>query len=300
MDLRSRLDEILEMCTSEEVSQVHELTVVFILDINHTPSVLTSTDLLSVHNDGLLRSNDGKWDDVLDLRIKCTLLLIKLIVIVGVHLQVVEDKLLLDSLLECCSLLQGEGVRLGNDGNHVDNIRQLLQNNDIDRLERVTRRLNEEQAAVDTGILDITFSLSSELLAEISRVLVLDVFHNRVPASVVVDLITITGGIDDIETKPHAVFLDDVRNGLDLGGRSDRFIRGKTTLGIDEVSCEDCIDQSRLSETSLTNTDHVELKSTLKSFLSICAVMLSKPTWLRGKTAVVWAIVLCIIEIMER
>lgn len=42
-----------------------------------------------------------------------------------------------------------------------------------------------------------------------------------------------------------------MRNGLDLGGRTDGLVRSQTTLGIDQVRSEDGVDQSRLSETSL-------------------------------------------------
>lgn len=43
--------------------------------------------------------------------------------------------------------------------------------------------LDEEQAAVDTGILDIALTLSSKLLTKVCRVLILDVLDNWVPAS---------------------------------------------------------------------------------------------------------------------
>lgn len=46
----------------------------------------------------------------------------------------------------------------------------------------MTRGLDEEQAAVDAGILDITLTLSCELLAKVCRVLILDVLDNRIPA----------------------------------------------------------------------------------------------------------------------
>ena len=42
--------------------------------------------------------------------------------------------------------------------------------------------LDEEQAAVDAGILDITLTLSCEFLAKVCRVLILDVLDNGVPA----------------------------------------------------------------------------------------------------------------------
>lgn len=46
-----------------------------------------------------------------------------------------EAELLLDALLERQALFEGEGVGLGNYGNHIDDVGKLLQNNDIDGLE---------------------------------------------------------------------------------------------------------------------------------------------------------------------
>lgn len=42
--------------------------------------------------------------------------------------------------------------------------------------------LDEEQAAVDTGVLDVALTLRSELLAEVCGVLIFDVLDNGVPA----------------------------------------------------------------------------------------------------------------------
>ena len=47
---------------------------------------------------------------------------------------------------------------------------------------RMARGLDEEEAAVDPGILDVSLSLSGELLAQICRMLVLDVLDNWIPA----------------------------------------------------------------------------------------------------------------------
>ena len=46
----------------------------------------------------------------------------------------------------------------------------------------MTGRLDEEQTAVDAGILDVSLSLGGQLFPKIGRVLILDVFNNRVPA----------------------------------------------------------------------------------------------------------------------
>lgn len=89
-------------------------------------------------------------------------------------------------------------------------------------------RLNEEQAAVDAGILDVPLTLGSEFLAKVGRVLILDVLDNGVPArmhvnttsysapseeefvpSVVVDLVTVARRINDVQTKTDSIFLDD-------------------------------------------------------------------------------------------
>lgn len=135
-----------------------------------------------------------------------------------------ESELLLDPSLELLSLLEGERVGLGDDRDDVDDVGELLQHHNIDGLERVSRRLDEEQAAVDAGVLDIALALSGELLSEVGRVLILDVLHDGVPAPVIVDEVAVAGGVDDVQPQSHAVLLDDVRYGVDLGGGSDHLL----------------------------------------------------------------------------
>lgn len=43
-----------------------------------------------------------------------------------------------------------------------------------------------------------------------------------------------------------------MRNSLNLGGGANGLLRGETTLGVDQVGCEDGVDQSRLAQTSLS------------------------------------------------
>lgn len=94
----------------------------------------------------------------------------------------------------------------------------------------MARGLDEEQAAVDTGVLDIPLTLSSEFFSEVCRVLVLDVLDDWVPASVVVNLIAITRGIDNVQTQTNAIFFDNVGDGLDFGGRSYGLIGGESSF----------------------------------------------------------------------
>lgn len=155
VDLAGSLDQILKVGAGQEVAQVDKFTVVLVLDVNDTPAVLAAANLLAVDNNGLLTANNRERNDVLysevniesvqlylgraylDLSVDSTLLIIELVIIVRVHLQVVEGELLLDALLEGLTLFEGEGVGLGNNGNNVDDIGQLLQNNDIDGLEAI-------------------------------------------------------------------------------------------------------------------------------------------------------------------
>lgn len=93
--------------------------------------------------------------------------MVVLLVVVGVEADVVESKFVSDSVLESLTLLQGQSIGLCDDGNDVDNLAQLLQDNDVNRLEGVACGLDEVQAAVDTSILDVAVALGGELLAQV-------------------------------------------------------------------------------------------------------------------------------------
>ena len=51
VDLRCRFDQILEVGAGKEVSEVDEFAVVLILNVDDSPSILASTDLLASNND---------------------------------------------------------------------------------------------------------------------------------------------------------------------------------------------------------------------------------------------------------
>lgn len=71
----------------------------------------------------------------LDLDVDCTLLIIELLVVVGIHLQVMEGEFLLDSFLECLALFESKRVGLGDHRDDVDDVGQFLEDDNIDRLE---------------------------------------------------------------------------------------------------------------------------------------------------------------------
>lgn len=256
------LDEVLQVRPEQEVPQVDKLAVVLILDVNDAPSVLATPDLLAIDDDVLLGADDSEGNEVLesqvskckpesisgespyiDLSVHGPLLLIMLVTVVRVHLQVVEGEFLLDALLECQALLERQGVSLGDDGHHVDHIGQLLQHDDVDGLQGVASGLDEEQAAVDAGVLDVLVAVGGELLAKVGRVLVLDILDDGIPAAVVVDQVAVAGSVDNVQAQTDAILLDEVGHGVDLGGGTDDLVRHQTTLGLNKVGGEDGVDE---------------------------------------------------------
>ena len=65
VDLRRRLDEVLEVGAEQEVAEVDEFAVVLVLDVDNAPPVLAAADLLAVDDDGLFRADDGEGDEAL-------------------------------------------------------------------------------------------------------------------------------------------------------------------------------------------------------------------------------------------
>lgn len=179
----------------------------------------------------------------LDLLVCGALLVVKLIAVVREHLEVVESELLLDALLELQTLLNSQGIGLGDDGNDIDDVGKLLQYDNIDRLERVAGSLNEEEAAVDTGVLNVLLSLRREFLSQVRGVLILDILDDRVPATIVVDEVSVARGVDNVESQANSVLLNDVGNSLDFGGLTNGLLGLHATLGVDKVRGEDGVDQ---------------------------------------------------------
>ena len=230
VNLAGGFDQVLQVGLGQEVAEVDELAVVLVFDVDDAPLVLSTADGAAVDVDGLVAANDGKGNEILDLLVDGGLLVIVLVVVVGVEADVVEGKLVSDSVLESLTLFQSQGVGLCDDGHNVDNLAQLLQDNDIDGLESVTCGLDEVQAAVDTGVLDVAVALGGKLLAQVGRVLILDVLDDGVPAPVVVDQVTISGGVDNVQAQTDTVLFNDVGDGVDLCGGAGLLVGGETTL----------------------------------------------------------------------
>ena len=54
----------------KEVAQVHELAVLSVLHVDNAPAVLASSDRFTVDDYVVLRTDDGKGDDLLQRRDK--------------------------------------------------------------------------------------------------------------------------------------------------------------------------------------------------------------------------------------
>ena len=63
MDLTRRLDKILQVCASEEVSQVDEFAVAFVFHVDGAPSVLAPADCFAVDGYAFFAADDGEGDD---------------------------------------------------------------------------------------------------------------------------------------------------------------------------------------------------------------------------------------------
>ena len=85
-------------------------------------------------------------------------------------------------LLEREPLFHRQTVRFRNDWHHVHNFAQLLQHDDVNCTQRMSRRVDEKQRAVNPCILDVAISHRCQFLSEVRAVLVLDIFDDRVPA----------------------------------------------------------------------------------------------------------------------
>lgn len=83
-----------------------------------------------------------------------------------------------DAVFEAESLVDSEGVGLRDNRDDVDDFAQLLHHNHVDGAQAVAGRVDEEQATVDSGILNVTVTLSGELFSEVRGVLILK--HNMV------------------------------------------------------------------------------------------------------------------------
>lgn len=217
-----------------------------IFDIDRSPFVPSGLDLTTSDVDGGLRSHDCKGNDVCNCIVQCPLFVLKLFRVVGIHPQTMDLEFLSDPLLESRSFFERQGIRLGDDGNNIDHVVQLSQNLYIKGLQLMTCWRYEKETAVDSGIFDEPWSLCRQFSTQVCRVLIFDVFDYRVPAPVVVDLITVPGSIDNVEPEVDTVLLYQMADSFDLGRAAHRLIWIESALAIYQMGGEEGVDESAL------------------------------------------------------
>jgi len=131
----------------------------------------------------------------------------------------------------------------------------------------VSGGVDEEQGTVDPGVLDVAVPHRRQLFPEVSAVLVLDVFDDGVPAVIVVDLVAVSGRVNDVQPQPDAVFHDNMRDGVNFRRLPDLLIRSEPAFRINQVRREERVNQRRLSQTSLTDDDNIELETSFQELM---------------------------------
>lgn len=121
MDMSGSFNKILQVGSSQKVTQVNKFAVMLVLDIDDTPTSLSATHSLAIHDHVSFRANNSKRDELLlslslhiskvstcidtittslstyaNVLVQCTFLFIILITFVGIQTNVVESKLSLD------------------------------------------------------------------------------------------------------------------------------------------------------------------------------------------------------------
>jgi len=267
MDLRRSFNQVLQVRPGQEVAQIDEFAMLLVFNIDDPPLILSPTDALPIDYDRAFGSDNCERDHRPDLGVNLNLLIIRLLGVEGVQTDVVVNELGANLLFEREPLFHRQAVRLGNDRHHVHNLAQLLQHDDVNRAQRMTGRIDEEQRAVNPGVLDVTVSHGRQLFPEVCAVLVLDVFDDRIPAVIVVHLIAVSGCVNDVQSQPHTIFHDDVRHGVDFRCLPDILIRVEPAFGVNQVRREKRINQRRLSQTGLTDDNDIELETSLQELV---------------------------------
>lgn len=156
--------------------------------------------------------------------------------------------------LEVVNLLVGESVGLGDHRNQVDLGVKPAHDLDVEGLERVAGRLDEEDAGVD-AVVDDVHAVNLVLSVEVGIKALLNVLNNRSPRLVVVDKVTEAGGVDNGQTQANTSLLDVGAEGLDLDGLGNDVEGGLLLLlrGV-KRSVEERVHKRRLSEAGFTYT----------------------------------------------
>ena len=154
--------------------------------------------------------------------------------------------------LEAGNLFIGKGIRLGDDGNQVDLVVKATHNLNVERLQRVASRLNEEDAGMNAVVHDV-HAVDLILRVEVSIVTLLNVVDNGPPRLIVVHEIAEAGSVDDGQAETDTGFLDVGADGLDRDGLG-YYVKARPlpVLGRIQGSVEESVDKRRFTKTGFT------------------------------------------------
>lgn len=131
--------EVHEVCPDQHIPKRDKVAVLKVLNVDRPPGIFPAPRLLAVHIDDHVRANNSKRNTLLHPPV---LLLVILLAVrnVGelVDLNLGPGDLVHDGLLEGGDLLGCHGVRLGQDGDDVHLVMQLLHKLDVKRLQSVS------------------------------------------------------------------------------------------------------------------------------------------------------------------
>lgn len=177
--------QIGQMAVKESTADSEEVRVPRVLNLDHTPWVLTGADLAVVNLNEIFRADDGERHQATKLSVLLNGILIILLNIIRevVDGDAVVFNILHNQLLRLGQFCGGKGVGLSNDGNDVNTGRQALHQFDVELTETVSSGGNEVQQDVHTVVSEAGVTLNSGFFRKNVIVLALEVTNNLAEAA---------------------------------------------------------------------------------------------------------------------
>ncbi|KAH3671682.1 hypothetical protein OGAPHI_000387 [Ogataea philodendri] len=252
------------------LSKLDEVTVVLVVDLNNSPWIRSASHYSSVWGLDLVgRPNNSERCLGHDLSGCSSGLLIVVVVFWRVEqLDSLVIYVVQNSLLELLDLLLGESVGFGNHWNKVYLFVNLLHESDVQRLQRVSGRLNKVQACVDSVVDNggpVDLGLSLQVLVESG----VDLVDNRFPGISIVDTLAESWTVNNGQAQLDVVFLDIGADSLDGNLNWFFWIRERCfreRVHWVQILVEKSVYQSRLTQTSLTNNQQVQAEASSDRF----------------------------------
>jgi len=219
-----------------------EFTVVLILHVDDTPAILATPHWFSIDNDRTVRADDSEGNHAHDVLIQLNFFVIVLFGVKGIEADIMILEVGTNFSFKYLSLVEGQAIGFGDDGDDIDYLGEFLHDDNVDGTKGMSAWVNKEKTTVNSGILNVTFTRGGQFFTQVRAVLILDVLDNCVPAIFIIDQISESRSVDDVETQTDAVFSDNMGHGVNLGRRSDVFVRFKPSLGVYEVRGEKSVD----------------------------------------------------------